>query len=149
MTLQQDAIAETVTLQIPAPLYARAKQAVGKDNAALEQLLISALASGFSLLDDLPDDMVTDIAAFALLNDSALWRIARRTMAPDHYQRLDELLTQQKQRALEASQQQALDSYLAEYDTIVLQRAHAAVLLKQRGYDLSDPKILAHPTGTI
>lgn len=58
---------------------------------------------------------------------------------------MDQLLTLKKQGALPAAQQQALNAYLAEYENIVLQRAHAAVPLQERGYDLSDPQILATP----
>jgi hypothetical protein len=54
----------------------------------------------------------------------------------------DELLAEKKQRALSRDEQEELDQWLANYDLVVLQRAQAAVLLKQRGYDLSDPGVL-------
>lgn len=143
MNLPETVAAETVTLQVPGQLYARAQQTVGNNQQALEQLLVSAMMSGLSLLDDLPDEMVMDLATLALLNDRALWRVARRTMSEEHYDRMDKLLALKNQTVLIAIQQQELDAYLAEYDQIVLQRAHAAVLLHQRGYDLSNPQSLA------
>ncbi|MCE7986353.1 MAG: hypothetical protein DYG89_34700 [Caldilinea sp. CFX5] len=137
MNGQETVAVETVTLQVPGQIYARVKQAAGKNQQALEKLLVSAMMSGLSLLDDLPDEMVMDMATLALLNDRALWRVARQTMPEEHYERMDKLLALKNQQALDATQQQELDTYLAEYDRIVLQRAHAAVLLKQRDYDLS------------
>lgn len=119
-----------------------------KIQQALEQLLVSAMMSGLSLLDDLPDDMVMDMATLALLNDRALWRVARQTMPEEQYERMDELLALKNQGTLTAEQQQELDTYLALYERIVLQRAHAAVLLKQRDYDLSTPQILTNPSAT-
>lgn len=104
------------------------------------------MVSGLSLLDDLSDEMVMDMATLALLNDRALWRVARQTMSKEHYDRMDELLALKNQKALTSAQQQELGVYLAEYDQIVLQRAHAAVLLQQRGYDLSNPQILNNST---
>jgi hypothetical protein len=145
MNLPETVAAETVTLQVPGQLYARARQTAGNQQA-LEQLLVSAMVSGLSLLDDLPDEMIMDMATLALLNDRALWRVARQTMPEEHYERMDELLALKSQNLLSAVQQQELDTYLAEYDRIVLQRAHAAVLLKQRDYDLSNPQILATPS---
>jgi hypothetical protein len=145
MNLPETVAAETVTLQVPGQLYARARQTAGNQQA-LEQLLVSAMVSGLSLLDDLPDEMVMDMATLALLNDRALWRVARQTMPEEQYERMDELLALKSQNLLSAVQQQELDTYLAEYDRIVLQRAHAAVLLKQRDYDLSNPQILATPS---
>lgn len=149
MNLQADTAPETITLQVPGQLYARAKQAAGQDQQSLEQLLVSAMTSGLSLLNDLPDDIVLDMATLALLNDRALWRVARQTMTDDHYQTMDPLLSIKKQRKLSADQEQELKNYLAEYDMVILQRAHAAVLLKQRGYDLSDPKVLTDPVSVL
>lgn len=127
----------------------RAKQAAGQDQQRLAQLLVSAMTSGLSLLNDLPDDIVLDMATLALLNDRALWRVARQTMTNDHYQTMDRLLSIKKQRKLSADQEQELRNYLVEYDMVILQRAHAAVLLKQRGYDLSDPKVLTDPVSVL
>lgn len=146
MNVPETVAAETVTLQVPGQLYARAKQAAGKNQQTLEQLLLGAMVSGLSLLNDLPDEMVVDMATLALLNDGALWRMARQTMSEEHYERMDELLALKKEKRLTAVQQQEVDIYLAEYDRIVLQRAHAAVLLQQRGYDLSNPQILNSPS---
>jgi len=61
---------------------------------------------------------------------------------------MDELLALKNQGTLTAEQQQELDTYLALYERIVLQRAHAVVLLKQRDYDLSTPQILTNPSAT-
>ena len=105
MNLPETVAAETVTLQVPGQLYARARQTAGRNQQALEQLLVSAMVSGLSLLDDLPDDMVMDMATLALLNDRALWRVARQTMSEEQYDRMDELLALKNQKVLTATQQ--------------------------------------------
>lgn len=144
MNTPENGVIETVTLQVPGQVYSRAKQAAGQNQEAVEQLLVNALISGLSLLDDLPDEMVLDMAALALLNDRALWRVARQTMAEVDYQRMDQLLAEKNQGKLKDFRQLELDRYLAEYQRIVLRRAHAAVLLQQRGYDLSNPQMLTN-----
>ena len=93
--------------------------------------------------------MIIDMATLALLNDSALWRIARETMPAEHYENMDQLLFEKKQGMFSALQQQRLDEYLADYNTIVLRRAHAALLLQQRGYDLSNPQVLTNPSPVL
>lgn len=108
----------------------------------MEQFLLGALASGITLLADLPDEMVNDMAALALLNDAALWRVARETLVADHYARLDELLAEKSSRVLNGVEQHELDQLMAEYEQVVLRRAQAAVLLKQRGYELANPAVL-------
>jgi len=46
------------------------------------------------------------------------------------------------QGTLPHEKQQELDELLHEYKRIVMIRAQAAVLLQQRGYDVSDPATL-------
>ena len=112
----------------------------------MEQFLLEALENGLSLLADLPDELVDDMAALALLNDTALWRVARETMPPERQAQLDELLYKSSESSLTNSEEQSLGNLMAEYERIVLRRAQAAVLLTQRGYDLSDPTVLQAPT---
>ena len=146
MKTLENQVSETITLQVPGQIYSRVKQAAGQDQQAVEQLLVNTLLSGFSLLDDLPDEMVLDMAALALLNDRALWQLARQTMPDEDYQRMDQLLAQKNQGTLNELDQKELERYLANYQKIVLQRSQSAVLLQQRGYDLSNPQVLANST---
>jgi len=104
-------------------------------------LLLDAVVTGTSLLDDLPPELADEMAALALLNDTALWRVARRTLPSDQQEQMDTLLQEKGRGQLLPEGQQVLDQLLAEYERAVLTRAHAAVLLQQRGYDVSDPSI--------
>jgi hypothetical protein len=74
--------AQQVILQVPDTLYQRASNAAALSNQPVERFLLGALANGIGLLADLPDKIVDDMAALALLNDAALWRVARETLAP-------------------------------------------------------------------
>jgi hypothetical protein len=55
---------------------------------------------------------------------------------------MDELLDRKSQGKLSASEQRTIDHLLDEYNRQVLRRGQAAVLLKGRGYDVSDTKVL-------
>jgi len=75
----------------------------------------------------------------SLLDDAALWQAARTAMTPAQPARLEDLHDQKREHGLgadEAAEEQAL---LALYRETLLVRAQAAVLLKQRGHDVSDP----------
>ena len=50
-----------------------------------------------------------------------------------------------EQGALSHKEQRELDKLLHEYERIVTIRAQAAVLLQQRGYDVSEPATLIVP----
>ena len=63
-------------------------------------------------------------------------------MPPSNQKQLDLLLDEKSQGALTARGQQELDQLLSEYERMVLARAQAALLLQQRGYDISDPAVV-------
>ena len=133
---------QSVTLYLPDSIYRRVQQTAQVLQRPLEELLLDAVTTALPLLDDLPPELADDIAALALLNDAALWRIARSTMPPSNQKQLDLLLDEKSQGALTARGQQELDQLLSEYERVVLIRAQAALLLQQRGYDISDPAVV-------
>ena len=132
---------QSVTLYLPDSIYRRVQQTAQVLQRPLEELLLDAVTTALPLLDDLPPELADDIAALALLNDAALWRIAQSTMPPSNQKQLDLLLDEKSQGALTARGQQELDQLLSEYERVVLIRAQAALLLQQRGYDISDPAV--------
>ena len=136
---------QTVTLNLPDNIYKRLQRLSQTLQRPLEEFLIEAVTTALPLLDDLPPEMIDDMIALALLNDEALWRVARSTLATADQERLDLLLDKQGREALTAAEQQELDQLLSEYERVVLARGQAAVLLKQRKYDVSDPAILNDP----
>jgi len=92
---------------------------------------------------DLPPELADDLDGLAFLNDEALWQVARSTLPASHHQQMDALLAQKGSTPLAAAEQQTLDRLLGEYQSLVLRRGQAAVLLQRRGYDMSDPEVLA------
>ncbi len=75
----------------------------------------------------------------AYFNDAALWQAARSTMAPEQRARLAALHDKQQRSGLDPKEKADEQALLALYDETLLVRAQAAVLLKQRGYDVADP----------
>lgn len=78
------------------------------------------------------------LAQMAYLNDAALWQAARSTLASEQRERLATLHEAQQRRPLSIEEQVEEQALLKLYREVVLVRAQAAVLLKQRGYDVSD-----------
>jgi hypothetical protein len=133
---------QAVTIHLPDTLYERMRHAAQMQQRPLEKFVLDAVMAGAPLLDDLPPELADEMAALALLNDTALWRVARRTLSSDQQGQLDMLLQKKGRGELSPEEQSLLDEMLAEYEQVMLTRAHAAVLLQQRGYDVSDPSIL-------
>lgn len=139
-------LTESVTLQLPVNLYRRIQAAAQTEQRSLETFLLDAVAAALPLLNDLPPTLANDVHNLTLLNDAALWRAARRTWTASQQEQLDELLYAKEAGTLDEKGQQSLDQLLAEYDRLILMRAQAALLLKQRGYDVADPNVLNTPT---
>lgn len=76
----------------------------------------------------------------ASLDDAALWQAARAMMPVAQRERMAELHDQQQRDGLTATEQEEAQALLALYRETILVRAQAAVLLKQRGYDVSNLK---------
>jgi hypothetical protein len=72
------------------------------------------------------------------MNDAALWQAARSTMPSDQRERLEELHHKQQREGLTTVEQEEVLKLEELYSETVLVRAQAAVLLKQRKYDVSD-----------
>lgn len=94
----------------------------------LEEFLLDTVTTALPLLDDLPAELVEDMAALALLNDQALWRSAQSTPSKAAQKRLNWLLGQQGRRELTSEERHELDQLLNEYERGILTRAQAAVL---------------------
>lgn len=132
-----------VTIHLPTTLYERVQSAAQLQQRSIEKLLLDAVSAGAPLLDDLPAELVDEMSALTLLNDTALWQVAQRTLSEKEQAELDTLLDEKGRGELSDEAQQRLARLLAEYELMVLARAQAAVLLQQRGYDVSDPVVLA------
>jgi hypothetical protein len=136
---------QTVTIHLPEAFYERMQRAAQMQQRSLEKFLLDAAITGTPLLDDLPLELTDEMAALALVNDAGLWRVARQTLSSEKQEQLDTLLQKRGRGELRPEEQPVLDELLSEYEHVILARAHAAVLLKQRGYDVSDPSVVNKP----
>ncbi len=100
------------------------------------------IAPSVKVEDDLPPWLQAELQAMQALSDAALWALARSMMLKTQQDELSRLNETSHERPLTAAEQQRQRALLNEYDETILRRAHAAVLLKARGYDMSDPEVL-------
>ncbi|MCP4655479.1 MAG: hypothetical protein GY856_08685, partial [bacterium] len=73
-----------------------------------------------------------------LLDDTALWRAARSTLAPEKQEQLETLNFKQQREGLTRSEREIHATLLHAYDQAVLIRARAAELLVERGHDVAE-----------
>jgi hypothetical protein len=135
---------QAVTLALPTTVYEQIRRAAEKAQRPVNDVLVEAIAAVAPVIDTAPLHMRSALAQMAYLNDAALWQAARATMTAEQRERLATLHDQQQRGVMLSPEEQAEEqALLALYRETVLIRAQAAVLLKQRGYDVSELKQFA------
>jgi hypothetical protein len=130
---------DVFTLQLPPSLNERAQLAAQALQRPVEEFLIQTLDVALPRLDDVPPEMVADMAELSSLDDDALWRIARSTIGPERQEQLQNLMDIQQERPLTPDEADQLDAIRREIGQRTLLKAQAYVLLKERGYPVPQP----------
>ena len=93
--------------------------------------------AGEQLAASLPEDIAADLAQLDYLADDDLWLAAQTRLTLAETEQMQALLDKQQLEGLTAEEQQLAQKLIHRYDRTMLIRAKAAVLLKERGYDIS------------
>ena len=128
---------QTVTIQLPKNIYERIRNVALAQKRPLENLLQDAVAAGLHLVDDLPPHLANEMTALVLLNDQALHQVVGRKIPAARQRKMDSLLDEKQAGRLNETEKKELDALLAEAERIILVRAQAAALLRQRGYKVN------------
>jgi len=134
---------ETVTLHLPDMIYRQIKRRAQRMRRSVEDELVVVVSSALPTLDDLPADIADELAQLAYLTDAELWQAARTTLPLRDSERMQALLLKRQREGLSAAEGREAKRLVHRADRTMLVRAQAAVLLKERGHDISS----LSPTG--
>ena len=136
----------TITLDIPENLYQQLHRQARLQQQSIDELAQATLSrflpAMIEIEDDLPPNLQIELKAMEQLSDAALWSLARGQMGETEQAELAALGELQAKRPFTALEQQRQEALLTQYDELLLRRAHAAMLLQNRGHNLSDPALL-------
>jgi plasmid stability protein len=127
---------QTVTLQIPDELYAQFRQRADRSQRSVEAEVLTVLTEAVSESDELPPELAQAIEPLARLGDREFWEAARGQLPAEVSAELQLLHHKQQRDGLSGPERERADELCLEYDRAMLVRARAAVLLKERGYDV-------------
>ena len=129
--------ARTVTMQLPENFYLRLQQTAQATQQSLEAIVLRALQVGSPpAWENAPAEFQVDLATLDRLDDAALWRMARYRATTAQMDRYQTLLDKNANDTLSAEEQLELTQLRREFDRSMLQKAHAAALLKWRGHQI-------------
>lgn len=130
----------TVTLDIPEALYHRLRQAASVLQLSFNEVVLRALQVGSPpAWDDAPAEFQTNLAALDRLDDDELWKIVRRLGSELNVERYQELLDRNADGRLTDAERRELENLHTMADRYMLRKAHAAALLRWRGYQVPPP----------
>ncbi len=124
---------QTVTLNIPSRVYWRAQRTAEAVRRPVERVLVDTLDTALPTLDDVPPEMIAELAAMHTLPDKNLWEVARGMMPSKQQARMRRLSAAQRERPLKPVEVRQLDELINEYGKVTLRKAHAYALLHKRG----------------
>lgn len=129
MTLQ------TVTLELPKPLYQRLWQKSQRQQRTVVEELYRLTDA--ELDESISDGIDQQLLLLKMLPDDALWSTARVTVDQAKQRRMHELFDKRNRFGdLSELESAELQSIIDLGSHVTLIRAEAAVLLKERGYDI-------------
>lgn len=127
-----------VTLELPESLYRRAVQRAAAGQHAVEDELTIVLNEALTEPDSgLPAALDEELAQMQFLDDASLWRAAELTVPDVSVQRWEELAEKRERMGVSSAERQEIEQLLGLADRVMLIRAEAAVLLKNRGHDVT------------
>lgn len=129
--------AQAVTLHLPTSLYDLLKQRARETRQSLEAEILEVVTSAVRPDDNLSPDLREAVAPLRGLGDEALRRAAMDHFPEEAAARFAELNDRQQREGLTDEEIRTLDGLRRGYERVMVIRAEAAALLKQRGHDVS------------
>jgi hypothetical protein len=126
-----------ITLQLPIPLYEQIKSRAQRARQTVETKVLDLVTTAVEE-ENLPDDMAAVVESLDLLDDAALRRAVRNTLAPEEQEQLEALNFKQQREGLTRLESDTHATLLHAYDRAVLVRARATELLVERGHDVAE-----------
>lgn len=126
----------SVTILLPDPIYQQLKQRADRTRRSIEDELLEVVAAAVPAADELSEDLAEAISPLAALDDEALWRAARDRLPTDAAERLESLGQKRQREGLTEAEVEEAATLIRQYERVMLVRAHAAALLKQRGHNV-------------
>lgn len=126
-----------LTVQLPDLLYDNLRARAEQAKRTVQEELVHVVSLVVPGQPKLPPALQHELDSLSGQSAEILWELAQSRVAEQHIDRLDALSGDRQLRSLTPAEQDELLKLLQECDRVMLVRAQAALLLKQRGHDIS------------
>jgi hypothetical protein len=133
-------------INIPEDLYEELQAVANTTAQPLEELVANRLKG---LVHDpfaaLPPDEQAELIALRYLSDDALWTMAAEQMPDDAQARAHELLEKNARGIISDAEAAELDGLIQRGDRLMVRKAEAAAILRERGYQVQPHDLKPKP----
>lgn len=136
------ATTQRLVLDLPSDVFAKLERAAEQTHRSIHDQAVQLLTRVVPEDDRLPQRTRAALIQLATLDDTSLWDAARRRASTRSVGLWRRLTAKREAEGLTEEDEQALNHLEESFDTIALIRAEAALLLKERGHDITslDPR---------
>jgi hypothetical protein len=128
---------KTIHLTLPKELHDRLLHRAEAVGRSLQKEIIEALYEATADASELPLHLTEALAPLPSCSDEELWHAARVRLPVEESETMESLNRKRSHQGLEDAEACRLARLRRLADRVMLVRAEAAVLLKQRGHDVS------------
>ncbi|MHB8627761.1 MAG: hypothetical protein ACYDBJ_22110 [Aggregatilineales bacterium] len=125
---------DQIILTVPEDISERARHIANTTDQPVEQVLLEYLNTLPKSLPILPAEVHNELEALRYLSDDALWTIAREQIPVPIQVRANALMDKNSRGAIPETEQAELETLAERADRLMLRKAEAGSLLRQRGY---------------
>lgn len=128
---------QMIALQVPQKLYRRLQKLSDVTRRPLEKIVLQTLDANVPTLPEhLSEEVRKALSDLELLDDEALWKIARSKVGKKMQEEYRALLSKNREENLQGAEKETLEKHYQNINLLMLKKAYAFVLLKWRGYKL-------------
>jgi hypothetical protein len=127
---------QRLTIEVPEDVYRRLLERARRLNRSVRAEILDAIAGVIQDETSLTPELEAELAAMADADDERLWALGRTRLPDEVIEEIEGLRMKSGAGGLTREDEDRLASLVHETDRVMLVRAEAAALLKQRGHDV-------------
>lgn len=136
----------SITVELSELQFQHLQRASELTQQPIQSLVSQSISQNITpFLEDIPEQYQPDLLPLLQMAEAELYREAQATFPASKWNVYEQLLTKQKEQMLSTDERHMLDLLRREADILMLRKGYAALLLKRRGYQISDPQELPSP----
>ena len=129
-----------INLQLPSQLHQKVQKRAANTNRSVEDEIIAVITNALDAHDDLanlPVNIAEQLKQLHFLDNVSLQQAAQKTVETEKTERMQELTLKQQAEGLTELETQEANTLKDYANLVMMVRAEAAVLLKERGIDIT------------